>query len=139
MSWANIALFFEFFVYMMLVEGKSQSGAQELSFVPGDELLEFVIRLQSKKNSTRGEAALIASAVEASQITIGIAALTPASTTRAATTTFRSTVVCSYCKKPRHFENRCYAEPVEITLLLLPRTKDSHKPTQTNSTPAEPR
>ncbi len=118
----------------MLIDSKARSGTQELSYAPGDEFLHFVIDLNSKKDATSGEAAIISPVVEASHVTSGVAALNLDTTSSVDTNAPRQAVVCFYCRKPGQTDNKCYAlrrekkktgdraEQIGVILLLLPST-----------------
>ena len=108
MSEANLLKFLEFFIYMLELKGKIRKGSQELSYEPTNKLYEFVAKIKAKKDATLGETALISPVVEATNITSGIAALSPAPTRSADDTASKPAVVCNYCKKPGHPESRCY-------------------------------
>ncbi len=109
MPWENITQFLEFLMYMLLLNSKARSGTQELKYSPGDELLEFTIDLHGKRDATQGEAALISPVVEASNVTSGVAALQLNTTAHAGSNTPKQVVVCSYCRKTGHTENKCFA------------------------------
>ena len=85
MSWENLTKVVEFFVYMLVLKGKIRRGFQELSYTPNNELYHFAAKLKARKDATRGESALIAPLVEASDVTPGITALNLASTCSADT------------------------------------------------------
>ena len=113
-SWENATQFLEFFIYMLTTKEKFRNGAQEIEFSPGDELLQFVLKLEAKKNAAQGNTALIASARAAPYDPSGVAALNinPPSSADAAAS--KRDAVCNFCKKVGHNENRCFARKREV-------------------------
>ena len=113
-SWENASQFLEFFLYMLTTQAKFRRGAQELEFTPGDELLQFVLKLEAKKNATQGNTALIAAATEASHVSSGVASLNLGVTSGTDSAASKRTSVCSFCRKAGHTETRCFERKREV-------------------------
>ena len=109
MSTQNVAQFLEFFTYMLLLKRKTRQGTLALTYAPGDELYEFVVRLKTKMEEKHGESTCLASTVVASNVTSGIAALSVDQSHIAGIGSNKPVVVCSHCKKPGHTEGKCFA------------------------------
>ena len=113
MSWDNVENFLEFLVWMIHLQGKSRNVALALDFGPNDELLDFVHKVKKRTVEARGQAAAcIAAAVEASNVTTGVAALSldSARSVRAdyKPDNTKSVPICTHCKRVGHLESRCY-------------------------------
>ena len=99
----NVHTFLEFFMYMILINGKCRRSRLSLTYKPTDELHNFATKIKTKLREMDG---LTAS---------GMVAALPNSGDdnvelfyAAGTASDKQTSTCTHCQRVRHTVNKCY-------------------------------
>ena len=124
----NFTLFIQLFLYMLQVKGKVRDAALPLTIKPGDDLMEFVTKIETRMKERRDGATAVAVA--------SIPLSSDPGTGYAAAAAKKPVVTCDYCHKVGHSNKKCLKKRKDDRNSTSTKDDWTHKPASGGTTPS---